>query len=70
MCGKVEFWNHPYNDLVIQLFGIIEGGSLQMLAKVFGPLVHNIIRCDLLWFEIVACALNNNIVNVGIPDRV
>ena len=69
VCGEVEFRNHPSNDLVIQTFGVVEGELFQPLAKIRGPLTHNIVGGDHLRFEIVTCAPDNHIVNVGIPKR-
>jgi hypothetical protein len=40
---KVKFWNHPCNDLVIQIFSIVEREFLQSLAEVNRPLAHNVV---------------------------
>lgn len=67
---KVKLGNHPSNDLVVQTFGAIEGEYSQPLAKIRGPLTHNVIRCNLLGFKVVACAADNNVVDIGIPVNV
>jgi len=70
MYGKVKLQNHLGNNVVVQLLNIIEGEVPQLFMKVHRPLTHDVIRCDHLWLGIVSRALNNNIVDIGIPKNI
>jgi hypothetical protein len=64
MCGKMELWDHPSNNVVVQTFSILKREVLQLRAEIFGPLAHDIVRCDLLRLEIVAGTSNNGVINI------
>lgn len=69
MRGEMELWNHPSNDAVIQMFGVVEGEPSQPCTEVLGPLAHDIVRRDLFWLGVVLRASDDNIVNIRISKK-
>ena len=68
MSSKVELGHHPGNDLVIQMFRIVERELRESLSEVYAPLAHGVIGCNLLWLEVVPRAPHNNVVDVREPE--
>jgi len=70
VCSEVKLRDHASDNPIIQTFGAIEWESLQPLAKVYGPLTHNVIGGDLHWLRVVACTPHNNVVDISIPENI
>ena len=67
VCSQVELWNDTCNDVIIQVFRVLEREPFEALPKIKAPLAHDVIRDNLLRLWIVGGTPHNYVVCVGIP---
>ena len=65
--SQVKLGDDARNDLVVEVFRILEGKGFEALPKVEAPLARDVVRNNLLRLRIVGSTLHDHVVCVGIP---
>ena len=65
--GQVKLRDDTGNDVIVQVFRVLEGKAFETRPKVETPLTHDVIRDYLLRVWIVRCASHNYVVRISVP---